>query len=413
MFHRIGSAAYKADLSNSIALDVLLRHPHLSFPSIHIAGTNGKGSTSNMLAAILQSAGYKTGLFTSPHLKDFRERIRVNGHLISKKYVSAFVQKHQSAFEKIEPSFFEWTVALAFDYFRYCKVDVAIIETGLGGRLDSTNIVTPMLSVITNIGLDHTNLLGNTLSKIALEKAGIIKHNVPLIVGEKQKNIQSVFVKKAKELKATLSFAEEKFSIKNVKQSVAFMHMDIHREGVLYAKQVKIELAGNYQKKNILTVFNVVEQLQQAGYKLPISAVRNGLEKVKSLTGFRGRWEVMGKKPLIVADTGHNIDGIKEVVRQINSIKYDQLHIVLGMVADKDISSILNLLPKEAIYYFSQANIPRALDAIVLKDNAVSFGLQGNVYASIKQAFIHAKKKAGPADLIFIGGSTFTVAEIL
>lgn len=413
MFHRIGAAAYKANLDNSHALDELLSHPHQHFKTIHVAGTNGKGSTSNMLAAVLQSAGYKTGLFTSPHLKDFRERIRVNGEMISKKYVSAFVEKYKEDFEKIEPSFFEWTVALAFDYFSYKKVDIAIIETGLGGRLDSTNIITPELSVITNIGWDHMNLLGETLKKIAGEKAGIIKPTIPVVVGETQREISSVFIEKGKAEKTSVVFADKEFSLKIKKQTITYFDVVIRSKQKIIFDNLRIGLGGEYQLRNVLTVLSSLKILTQQGFVIPPKAISKGIKNVCNLTGFKGRWEKIGDNPLIIADTGHNFDGVKQVVRQIKKLNFKKLHFVIGVVADKDVSKLLHMLPKKAEYYFCQPAIPRAMNHKELKSKALLSRIMGESFSTVKKALSAARKNATKKDLIFVGGSTFVVAEIV
>jgi dihydrofolate synthase/folylpolyglutamate synthase len=412
MFHRIGAAAYKNNLDNSLALDALLNHPHQHFACIHIAGTNGKGSVSNMLAAIYQTAGYRTGLYTSPHLKDFRERIRINGKMINRQFIIRFIEQHRRDFETIKPSFFEWTTALAFEYFKQKKVDLAVIETGMGGRLDSTNIITPVISIITNIGWDHAHLLGNTLQKIAAEKAGIIKHGVPLVIGEKQKAIQSVFKQKAKDMNTQAVFASENFETEMKSSGFKEMKVDIMHHGKPYLKSVRMDLAGHYQLKNVCTVLQSVHLLNP---KFPVKKeqIIKALKQVRKLSGFNGRWTVLAKRPLIIADTGHNKEGIAEVMKQINTITYKRLHIVLGMVADKDIASVLKLLPKTAYYYFCQPAVPRGLDAVQLAEAAAKFKLAGNTFSSVKSALKAAKKQAGNHDLIFIGGSTFVVAEII
>lgn len=413
MYQRIGAAAYKDNLENSIALDKLLQYPHRSFKSIHVAGTNGKGSTSNMLAAILQSEGYTTGLFTSPHLKDFRERIRVNGKMISKRYVITFVEKYKHIFEIIQPSFFEWTVALAFDYFRHKKVRIAVVETGLGGRLDSTNIITPLLSVITNIGWDHTALLGNTLKKIAHEKAGIIKPDVPVVIGESQQSIKAVFTNKAKTLKSAIFFADKQFRIEVCRQKINKLTVNAYNNKTMVYENLISNLAGEYQLKNIATVLATIDVLKNLKFKIKHDSVVVGLKNVEVLTGFKGRWQMLQKKPFTIADTGHNVDGIINVIRQIKNLRFKHLHVVFGMVADKDVNPILKLLPVDATYYFCQAKIPRALDAKTLKNNALQHGLQGKTYSSVKAALRSAKKQAKPNDFIFIGGSSFIVAEIV
>ncbi len=412
MFHRIGAAAYKNNLDNSLALDNLLHHPHKNYPCIHIAGTNGKGSVSNMLAAIYQSAGYRTGLFTSPHLKDFRERIRVDGKMISRQYVIRFIENHRTEFEKIQPSFFEWTAALAFDFFRNKKIDIAIIETGLGGRLDSTNIITPDLSVITNIGWDHAYLLGNSLQKIAAEKAGIIKSGVPVVIGEKQEPVKAVFENKAKDAASPLVFASENFKIVKKAELVQRMKVDIFHKRKQYLKDVIMDLTGFYQLKNICSVLQAVQMLNR---KFPVEEkhIRKGLKQVKKITGFNGRWTVLSKQPMIIADTGHNREGISEVIKQIESIKFSRLHIILGMVADKDVNSVLRMFPRNAEYYFCKPSVPRGLDAGQLCESAKKFGLSGKSFFSVKSALKTAKINAGRGDLIFIGGSTFVVSEII
>ena len=349
MFHRVGAAAYKADLSNTIAICDLLDNPQNSFKSIHIAGTNGKGSVCHMLAAILQEAGYKTGLYTSPHLKDFRERIRINGKMISKKYVCEFTEKYKKAFDYIQPSFFEMTVGLAFDYFRKEKVDIAVIETGLGGRLDSTNIITPLLSIITNIGWDHANLLGNTLQKIAAEKAGIIKEDVPVVIGEKKAETENVFINRIVEAKTMLSFASYNFKAELVKDKrtnndaievIIFFKRSNKWE---FYQKIQLDLTGHYQLKNICTVFDSILYLEH-DFTLPLPKIISALKKVKQLTGLRGRWEIISKNPLTICDTGHNADGIKQVLKQLKTIPHNKLHFVLGMVNDKDVSKILSIL---------------------------------------------------------------------
>ncbi len=416
MFQRIGTAAYKADLSNTIALCDLLDNPQEHFKSIHIAGTNGKGSTSHMLASVLQSAGYKVGLYTSPHLKDFRERIKINGKNIAEQYVVDFVEKYKTDFEKIEPSFFEMTVGLAFQYFKEQKVDIAVIEVGLGGRLDSTNIITPLLSVITNISFDHTALLGNTLEKIAFEKAGIIKSGIPVVVGETQEEIKNVFIEKAKTNNSEIQFADKIFEIKNVeyfynkKQLLGF---DVKQNGKLKFQKINCELLGLYQQKNLKTVLCAVDVLNKQDFVINEKAMREGIENVISQTGLLGRWQILSQNPLVIADTGHNEAGIKEVLEQIKNTPHEKLHFVLGVVNDKDVSSILNMLPKNATYYFCQAKIPRALPVEELKHKANEFKLIGHSYTSVSEALTQAKLGAGKDDLVFVGGSTFTVAEVV
>lgn len=432
IFQRIGVAAYKADLTNTILLCNLLNNPQHTFKSIHIAGTNGKGSTSHMLASVLQSAGYKTGLYTSPHLKDFRERIRINGKKIPKKDVVKFVGQYWPQVKNINPSFFEMTVALCFDYFAKEKVDIAVIETGLGGRLDSTNIITPELSVITNIGYDHTNILGDTLQKIATEKAGIIKPTIPIVIGETQEKVKPVFIEKAKENNSRIYFSDKKYkSLSPLTHSLAqkstglfpskgkgvsAFHrqaIDIYNEQELFFKNLKLDLTGKYQLKNILTVLQSIEILKEKGFEIPEKAIRKGLANTVKQTSLLGRWQILSKTPLTICDTGHNVDGIREVVEQLKTYSFSKLHFVLGMVNDKDSKAVLELLPNNAIYYFCKANIPRGLDAQELQQKAFNFGLKGNAFSSVQEAYQNAKNAAQENDLIFIGGSTFVVAEVV
>jgi dihydrofolate synthase/folylpolyglutamate synthase len=390
MYQRMGKAAYKSDLANTIKLCELLDNPEKKFKSIHIAGTNGKGSTSHLIASILQEAGYKVGLYTSPHLKDFRERIKVNGAMIPEILVVDFVNKHKSIFEEINLSFFEWTVGLAFDYFAEQKVDIAIIETGLGGRLDSTNVIVPEIAIITNISIDHTQFLGETIAEISKEKAGIIKRQIPIIIGEEQSEVKKYFMDKAKELKAPISFANNN----------AFSSYDC-------------SLKGNYQIKNTNSAIAAIHLLIKKGWKITDINIQSGLLSVVNNTGIQGRWQVLNKQPLTICDSGHNETGIKEIVNQINSIAHNKLHFIFGAVNDKSIDKVLDLLPKPALYYFCQANIPRALDVETLSNLAQKKGLKGIKYKSVREAYDTAKQNALDDDLIFIGGSTFVVAEIL
>jgi len=414
MFQRIGAAAYKANLDNTLAICKLLDNPENKFRSVHIAGTNGKGSTSHMLAAILQHNGLKVGLYTSPHLQDFRERVRINGKPISRKYVVDFVEKYRKEFEVIQPSFFEWTVGLAFDYFANEKVDIAILETGLGGRLDSTNVVTPLLSVITNISPDHMNLLGDTLPKIAFEKAGIIKPGVPVIVGETQPEVEAVFRSVASEKKAPLLFADCTLRVSTENRVIRPGNfLAITKNGQDWLRNVECGLKGQYQKKNIITVLAAVEELIAQGFKIEEQDIRKGLLYVTVTTGLRGRWEQLSSSPLTFADTGHNVAGIREVIKQISEVQHHRLFFVLGMVNDKDLDGILSLLPPRAEYFFCAASVPRALEAEKLQELARKHGLKGIVSPSVKEALSAAQKKAGPNDLVFVGGSTFTVADAL
>ena len=387
IYQRSGAAAYKADIGNIVEACKRLNNPHEQFKSIHIAGTNGKGSTSHMLASILQEAGYTTGLYTSPHLKDFRERIRINGNKIPEVQVVKFVSNNHHWFKEIGMSFFEMTVAMAFNYFAEEKVDIAIIETGLGGRLDSTNIISPELCVITNIGLDHTALLGGTIEQIALEKAGIIKKDTPVIIGRKQNETTPVFQEKAKSENAPLYYA------------TSFNHVS--------------DLKGNYQQENINTCISSIRKLQEKNWNIYEEHIENGLKKVVANTGILGRWQTIHHKPLTICDTGHNEDGIHNILTQIRQIPYEQLHIVWGTVKEKSIEKILTLLPKNAIYYFCEANITRALPKEKLLTLANQYDLKGQQYPSVKAALLSAQKNAHTKDLIFVGGSTFVVAEVL
>lgn len=413
MFQRVGAAAYKADLKNTIALCKAIGNPERKFKSIHVAGTNGKGSSSHLIAAILQSAGYKTGLYTSPHLKEFTERIKINGVEIDHEYIIGFVDHIKPKIEEIQPSFFEITVAMAFDYFALHQVDFAVIETGLGGRLDSTNVILPIVSLITNIGYDHMDLLGNTLSEIASEKAGIIKSTTPAVISERQSEVESVFKTKASEVKAPLVFADEQFRIqKREETGSTTLIFDVYEQEELIFSNLQPGLKGYYQRKNIPGVLMTIKTLQAQGYKISKNNIQDGIENVIHLTGLKGRWQKLGEMPLIICDTGHNVDGLKEVVQQIRLQKFQNLYIVLGMVKDKDISNALALLPTEAYYFFCQATIPRALDAHILCEKALAFELHGEVVKDVNKAIDAAKSKAGKEDFIFIGGSTFVVGEV-
>jgi len=412
MFSRIGAAAYKKDLTNTLKLCEFLGNPQQRFKSIHIAGTNGKGSVSHMLAAILQTAGYKTGLYTSPHLKDFRERIKISGEMVSENFVVDFTEKLKPVIEEIEPSFFEITVAMAFEYFAKEKIDVAIIETGLGGRFDSTNIIDPVLSVITNIGWDHMNILGDSLEKIAFEKAGIIKGKTPVIIGEVIDETGKIFENIAKEKNAPLVVASEK------RQSVGW-HWDKHELVVEVARKnrsdhqvYRLDLPGIYQTKNLLTVLETCSQLLQLGWNIKDGDIKKALERTKPLTGLHGRWEVIHEHPLIVLDVAHNEDGIKQILEQTELIDPDHLHIVFGVVKDKETEKILSLLPKLAKYYFTRANIPRAMEASLLKQSAEKFKLDGEVYVNVNAAIKAAKENAEKKDMILVCGSIFLVAEV-
>lgn len=411
MFQRVGAVAYKKDLANTLALCEALGNPQRQFKSVHIAGTNGKGSTSHMLASILQEAGYKTGLYTSPHLKDYTERIRVNGSTIDQQFVIDFVNKIQSVVERVQPSFFEITVAMAFAYFAAQGVEVAVVEVGLGGRLDSTNVVTPELSVITNIGWDHMDLLGDTLEKIANEKAGIIKQRVPVIVSQRQPDIEHVFKHKAEGEDAPLCFAEDFYEV-TLNGTDAFDGFIATWNGSPFLSLAFFPLGGVYQRQNVQGVLMAVEILNEQGFVIAVDAIERGLQNVVANTGLKGRWQKLGENPFVICDTGHNKDGIALVVKQLGTIAYNQLHMVIGMVKEKDADSILALLPKNATYYFCQAKIPRAEDAYVLAAKAKSQGLLGWVIPDVNEALAAAKKAATPNDLIFVGGSTFVVAEV-
>lgn len=413
MYQRVGAAAYKANLDNTIAICNALGNPEKKLKCVHVAGTNGKGSSSHMLAAILQQAGYKTGLYSSPHLVDFRERIKINGKMIPKTEVVKFVEDYKDVFEKIEPSFFEWTVGLAFKHFAEQEVDVVILEVGLGGRLDSTNVVNPVACLITNIGFDHMNLLGDTLPKIATEKAGIIKSKVPVTISQTQLDVISVFNNTAKDLKAPIEFADKKYKVISFKHECNFLIIELLHKKTNTKHLYKLDLQGNYQIKNLMGVLNTIEILKQKGFLVEDDMVYEALQQVQKITGLQGRWHTLQEKPLVIADTGHNEDGIKEVLENLKRYNYKTLHFVLGVVNDKDVSKILKLLPKEATYYFCKATIPRALDEKELAIQAKKVGLEGKTFKTVAEALDKAKKQAKTNDLIFIGGSTFTVADIL
>ena len=411
MFQRVGASAFKKDLSNTLALCAHLGNPERKFKSIHVAGTNGKGSTSHTLAAILQSAGFKTGLYTSPHLKSFTERVRVNGQEITELAVVDFVEANKAFLDELKPSFFEMTVALAFWYFAKEEVDIAIIEVGMGGRLDSTNVITPELSVITNIGWDHMQFLGDTLPLIAGEKAGIIKPNIPVVVSQTQEETTSVFIQKAQENEAPIIFADQKFRLEKVAATEpGLAKYTVSKDGETYS--LDYGLMGDYQIFNLPGILESVNQLRSKGWKISNEALEKGLKEVTQLTGLKGRWQILGEKPTVIADTGHNEPGIRAILSQLKSYSFDRLWMVLGMVQDKDISKILALLPKDARYVICQADLPRAMPAELLAEKAAEYGLKGEVISEVNQALQFARKNAGPNDLIFVGGSTFVVAEI-
>lgn len=393
MFQQVGGSAYKEGLENTRTLDEHFAHPHRSFRTIHVAGTNGKGSCSHTLAAILQEAGYRVGLYTSPHLVDFRERIRINGKPISEEYVIRFVEEERSFFEPLHPSFFELTTAMAFRYFADEKVDVAVIEVGLGGRLDCTNIIRPDLCIITNISLDHTQFLGSTLAQIAGEKAGIIKSGIPVVIGETTPETKPAFLQKAQEVAAPIYFAEEN-----------------DREDY---PGVEFELKGLYQTKNKRTILTALPLLKEAGYRLDEQSVRSGFAHVVELTGLMGRWQKLQESPTLICDTGHNVGGIACIVEQLRQQSYRQLHIVIGMVNDKDVRGVLALLPKDAVYYFTKASVKRALPEEELQVLAAAAGLEGNTYPDVPAAVRAAQEKSLPEDFIFVGGSSFIVADLL
>lgn len=417
MFQREGSMAFKKDMTNILALLKYLDNPHLQFRSIHVAGTNGKGSVSHLLSAALQSGGFKTGLYTSPHYKDFRERVKIDGNYISKKAVVRFVEKIKPFLKEVQASFFEITVAMAFDYFAEQKVDLAIIEVGLGGRLDSTNVLLPELSIITNIGLDHQQFLGDTLPLIAAEKAGIIKPNVPVVVGQTQKETAPVFRKKALEKGAPLYFADQHFQVIPIKETLQYTEYKIFRDQQLYTPSLAIEWNGPYQYLNVQTTLMALEVWQKHAKPgnrfLPFGALENGWKALKKLSKFQGRWQILGNNPLILVDSAHNEDGLKAILPALVKQSQYQLHIILGVVTDKDLDKVLPLFPVNATYYFAKAAIPRGLPAKTLQSNAKKHRLYGRAYISIKNALKAAKRNAETDDTIFIGGSIFTVAEVL
>ena len=412
MFSRIGASAFKGDLTNTLKLCEALGNPQRSFKSIHIAGTNGKGSTSHMLAAIMQTAGYKTGLYTSPHLKDFRERIKVNGEMVEEAFVIQFTEQIKPQIEEIEPSFFEITVAMAFTWFAQQNVDIAVVEVGLGGRLDSTNIITPELAVITNIGYDHMNLLGDTLEKIAAEKAGIIKKGIPVVIGETLPETIPVFEAKANELNAPIHFANEARWVADWKQTGHILEVNITDKRTDERIQYGLELTGLYQVKNLLTVLEAVHLLSKTGWKIDEKQLQHALKNIRKLTGLHGRWEVIHERPYTVLDVAHNEDGIKQLSGQLEHCNFQKLHIVIGMVKDKDISTVLSLLPKYAYYYFTKAQIPRALRENELAEKAASFNLNGHAFATVMEALQQAVDHAHTDDMILVCGSVFVVGEV-
>lgn len=391
MYQREGKAAYKADLENTWKLMDRLNHPYKGFKSIHVAGTNGKGSVSHMLAAILQTSGYKVGLYTSPHLKDFRERIRINGDMISEHAVIKFVEEHRDDFETIGLSFFEWTVGLAFTHYSRQKVDIAVIEVGMGGRLDSTNVIIPELSIITNIGMDHTQFLGDTLAKIAYEKAGIIKENTPVVVGQYLPETKPVFDEISEKNNSPILYAQD----------------------LIYSHALSSDLKGKYQDENVQTVRASVPLIREKGFEITDEDLAKGLKNVSKLTGIKGRWQLLQNEPMVICDTAHNLEGLSYIVKQLGSIKRNKLRIVFGMVNDKEVHRVIGLLPQDATYYFCKPDIQRGMDARILSTQAAEFGLTGRDYNSVNEAFQEALKSANKEDLIYVGGSTFVVAEVL
>ena len=415
MYSRIGAAAYKEDLHNTIALCNAIDNPQKKIKSIHIAGTNGKGSTSHMLAAILQQAGYKTGLYTSPHLKDFRERIKINGEMIHKDFVVEFVNLTKTISEEIKPSFFELTVAMAFDYFEKEKVDIAVIETGLGGRLDSTNIITPLLSIITNIGYDHMDLLGNTLEKIASEKAGIIKPGVPVVIGEYLPETKNIFIEKATQCHAPIYFAQDEYTVSNINYTMQLLSCDVTSAQHNITETFELDLNGLYQTKNICTVLCAEGILTQLGFPIKYEDEKQALKNVKKLTGLYGRWDVISSNPTIILDVAHNEDGVKQLLNQLSLVHRtsNTLHFIMGMVKDKDISKVLSILPKNALYYFCNAHIERALPHKELLEKAKAFELNGESFDDVNEAIKAAKLNAAADDIIIVCGSVFLVAEVV
>ena len=412
MFSKQGIVAYKKDITNTIALCNAINNPQNNFKTIHVAGTNGKGSTSHMLASIMQTLGLKTGLYTSPHLKDFRERIRINGEMCDKDFVVNFVEKIKPQIETIKPSFFELTVAMSFEYFAEQKVDIAIIETGLGGRLDSTNIINPILSIITNIGLDHTDILGNTKQEIAFEKAGIIKKNIPIVIGEFNQLTKDVFINKADEEKAAIEFASENYTFIQSTINNHLQQLTIKRNDNNEIINLSTDLLGRYQIQNIITVLESIEQLNNLGWNISKEVVATALQQTIKTTGLQGRWQMIQDKPRVILDVAHNEDGIRQIIHQLNFITYKKLHCIIGMVKDKDHHAVLKLLPQNATYYFTEAKIERALSAKQLKELAYNYNINGAIYSNVNEALQMAKNLANEDDLILVFGSVFLVAEV-
>lgn len=415
MYQREGQAAYKADLSNTKVLLEIMGQPQEEFKAIHVAGTNGKGSVSHIIASVLQQAGYKTGLYTSPHLRDFRERIRINGEMISPERVVAFVEKYRQGFKKIKPSFFEMTVGMAYEHFAREKVDFAVLETGMGGRLDSTNVSHPVLSIITHIDYDHTQFLGDTLEKIAAEKAGILKPGIPVVIGRRQAETTPVFEKAAGERGCPLIFAEDHVEVKRIRTANLYeKHYDVWAENELYLENINSPLLGIYQMENIATAVQGIRELNRSGQiDIDRKTLGEGIENTVRNTHLAGRWQIINRNPLTIVDAGHNREGLMAVRRQLQETDYHHLHFVLGMVSDKNHEDLLALLPQNATYYFCKPDIPRGLNVEILKDKAFKAGLNGNSYPSVMHAFNSAVNNAGPDDLVFVGGSTFVVAEVV
>ena len=411
MFQRVGAAAYKADLSNTIAICKLLGNPEKDFPAVHIAGTNGKGSTANMVASVLTESGFKTGLFTSPHLRDFRERIRVNGIPVPQDYVVDFVENYGDEAASFEASFFELTFGMAMKYFSDAGVDIAVVEVGMGGRLDSTNVVSPLVTAITNISLDHTAFLGEGIEKIAAEKAGIIKKGVPVIIGRRQKETKKVFEAYADRMSSAMYYADELVKIEKENNGVYWYTYKNEER-----KALDMPLQGDYQKENLATALAILKTLSgKKGFEKVVrhEQLERGIKNIISNTGFAGRWQILSENPMVICDTGHNVDGLRKTMQQLENLNYRQLHFVLGMVSDKDIAGVITLLPKHARYYFCRAGVPRAMPAEELMEKASFFGLEGHSYPSVADAFKAAKENAGDSDLVFVGGSTFVVAEVV
>jgi len=414
MYQRQGKAAYKSSLENTLRLDTYFNHPHRSYATIHVAGTNGKGSVSHMIASVLQATGLRTGLYTSPHLLDFRERIRINGQSIPEEEVRNFVSENRKIIGEVKPSFFEMTVAMAFDYFAREEVDVAVIETGLGGRLDSTNIILPVLTVITNISLDHSEFLGTHPSSIAREKGGIIKEKVPLVLGRSEAPTDEVLLSMACDRSAPVVSASENYQAQfRTIDTEGKMHLRIRKAGKASSKTIRCDLTGEYQQENIITALTALEQLQELHWKISEAHLLEGFASVAASTGIRGRWETIGHNPRSICDTAHNVDGIAAVIRQIRQTPWKRLHMVWGMVSDKDLHMILPLLPEEASYYFARSSVPRSINARVLTEQAREYGLKGIPYPNVEEAYRAAQAEAGPEDMIFTGGSTFVVADLL